>query len=146
MFPACVRSPSEVWLLCTPPYNHRQYAASYHVLKTIARWGMDRFDPYGITGRCSAEEKPWGFWPRSMIAAAFRRLFERINSEFLLFSYNIEDLLSKEELLGLFEEYCTSLSFAQIKFRRFRADIDCENRSYKTEHTREFLDLGRPKR
>jgi adenine-specific DNA methylase len=107
---------------------------------------MDRFEPRGVTDRCNAEEKRWDFCPGSMVEAASRRLFERINSEYLLFLYNIEDLLSKEELLGLFEEYCTSLSFAQIKFRWFRADIDCESRDYKTEYTRELLDLGRPKR
>ncbi|MDY7075467.1 MAG: DNA adenine methylase [Chloroflexota bacterium] len=129
-----------------PPYNHRQYAANYHILETIARWDMDQFDPRGVTGLRRPEEQRSDFCIRSVVEAAFRRLFERVNSEYLLFSYNNEGLLSKEKLLELFEEFCSDVSFTQIKFKRFRADIDRENRVYKTDHTREFLVLGRPNR
>ncbi len=104
---------------------------------------MDQFDPRGVTGLRKPEEQRSDFCIRSVVEAAFRRLFERMNSEYLLFSYNNEGLLSKEKLLELFEEFCSDVSFTQIKFKRFRADIDRENRVYKADRTREFLILGR---
>ena len=126
-----------------PPYNHRQYAANYHILETIARWDVDQFEPRGVTGLRKPEEQRSDFCMRSVVGVAFRRLFERMNSEYLLFSYNNEGLLSKEKLLELFQEFCSDVSFTQIKFKRFRADIDRENRVYKADRTREFLILGR---
>jgi adenine-specific DNA-methyltransferase len=129
-----------------PPYNHRQYSANYHILETIARWDVDQFEPRGVTGLRDPEDQRSDFCIRSVVEAAFRRLFEQMNSEYLLFSYNNEGLLSQEKLLGLFEEFCTDVSFTQIKYSRFRADVDHENRVYKADHTHEFLVLGKPKR
>jgi adenine-specific DNA methylase len=67
-----------------------------------------------------------------------------VKSNYLLLSYNDEGLLEKDSLQGLFEEFCTDVSFTQIKFKRFRADVDHENHVYKRDHTHEFLVLGRP--
>ena len=140
-------SPGELKLIyIDPPYNHRQYASNYHILETIAQWDMDQFDPRGVTGLREPDEQRSDFCLRSAVEDAFRQLFERINSEYLLFSYNNEGLLSQEKLLALFEEFCTDVRFRQIRFRRFRADVDHENRVYKADHTREYLVLGRPKR
>jgi adenine-specific DNA-methyltransferase len=128
-----------------PPYNHRQYASNYHVLETIARWDLDQFEPRGVTGLRDAQAQRSDFCMRSTVEAAFRQLFERVRSEYLLFSYNNEGLLPEEKLLGLFEEFCSDISFKVIPFKRFRADVDHENRVYKADHTREFLVLGKPK-
>lgn len=129
-----------------PPYNHRQYSANYHILETIARWDIDQFEPRGVTGLRDPEDQRSDFCIRSIVETAFRRLFEQVNSEYLLFSYNNEGLLSQEKLLKLFEEFCTDVEFTQIKYGRFRADVDHENRVYKADHTHEFLVLGKPKR
>jgi adenine-specific DNA-methyltransferase len=142
-----VRFPSDKLQLIyiDPPYNHRQYASNYHILETIACWDMDQFDPRGVTGLRAPDEQRSDFCLRSAVEDAFRQLFERIHSNYLLFSYNNEGLLSREKLLGLFEEFCTDIEFTEIKFRRFRADVDHENRAYKTDHTREYLVLGKPR-
>lgn len=138
-------SPGQLRLIyIDPPYNHRQYASNYHVLETIACWDLDQFEPRGVTGLRDSGEQRSDFCMRSAVEAAFRQVFKRINSEYLLFSYNNEGLLPQERLLSLFDEFCTDVSFTQIKFRRFRADIDRENRVYKADHTREFLVLGKP--
>ena len=42
-----------------------------------------------------------------------------------------------------FEEFCTDVRFTRIKYNRFRADVDHENRIYKADHTDEFLVLGK---
>jgi adenine-specific DNA-methyltransferase len=127
-----------------PPYNHRQYASNYHVLETIARWDLDQFEPRGVTGLRDAQQQRSVFCRRRAVEAGFRTLFERVNAEFVLFSYNNEGLLSEEKLRDLFETFCTDVQFRQIKFKRFRADVDHANRIYKADHTHEFLVLGRP--
>jgi adenine-specific DNA-methyltransferase len=127
-----------------PPYNHRQYAANYHVLETIARWDLGQFEPRGVTGLRDAGAQRSDFCMRSTVEAAFRRLFERVKSEYLLFSYNNEGLLPEEKLRGLFREFCSDVEFKKIPFKRFRADVDHENRVYKADRTREFLILGKP--
>jgi adenine-specific DNA-methyltransferase len=129
-----------------PPYNRRQYSSNYHVLETIAQWDLYKFDPRGVTGLRKRGEKRSDFCMKTRVQEAFRQLFQRVGSEYLLFSYNNEGLLSEEELLALFEEYCTAVDLTEIKYKRFRADVDHENRNYKADHTREFLVLGRPKR
>jgi hypothetical protein len=63
----------------------------------------------------------------------------------LPFSHDNEGFLAKEELLRLFGEFCTDFSFAHIRFRRFRAEVDRENRVYRTDHTHEFLVLAGPR-
>lgn len=129
-----------------PPYNHRQYAANYHVLETIARWDVNLFEPRGVTGLRNRKEQRSDLCLRSTAEAAFRALFERVNSDYLLFSYNNEGLLSGKKLLELLEEFCTDVRFTEIMFKRFRADINRENRIYKADRTREFLILGKPKK
>jgi len=129
-----------------PPYNRRQYASNYHILETIAKWDMEQFDPRGVTGLRKRGEKRSDFCMKTRVQEAFRELFQRVNSEYLLFSYNNEGLLSRQDLLALFEEFCVAFDLTEIKYKRFRADVDSENRNYKTDHTREFLVLGRPKR
>lgn len=126
-----------------PPYNHRQYAANYHLLETIARWDLDRFAPRGVTGLRNADEQRSDYSLRDRAAQAFRRLFEVMHADFVLFSYNNEGLLSEAQLRGLFDEFCSQVDFRRIPFKRFRADIDRENRTYKADHTHEFLILGR---
>ncbi len=128
-----------------PPYNHRQYAANYHVLETIARWDLDRFTPRGVTGLREAGEQRSEYSLRGRAEEGFRRLFEAMRADYLLFSYNNEGLLPEDMLFKLFEEFCSEVDFRQIRFKRFRADVDGTNRVYKADHTREFLVLGRPK-
>lgn len=127
-----------------PPYNHRQYSANYHILETIARWDLDRFEPRGVTGLRRAGELRSDFCLRQEVATAFRRLFERARADYLLVSYNNEGLLAEEDLLALFEEFCAEIHLEKVRFKRFRADSDHQNRVYRGDHTYEFLLLGRP--
>ncbi|MBN1933793.1 MAG: DNA adenine methylase [Anaerolineae bacterium] len=128
-----------------PPYNHRQYAANYHILETIARWDLDRFEPRGVTGLRDDEEQRSDYSLRSRVEDGFRQLFEAMHTDYVLFSYNNEGLLPEDKLLGLFDEFCTEVDFRQIRFKRFRADVDRANRVYKADHTHEFLVFGKLK-
>ncbi len=122
-----------------PPYNHRQYSGNYHILETIARWDLDRFKPRGVTGLRHSKELQSPYCRRSKAFGAFQELLARVNSEYVLFSYNNEGLLSEQELVSLLP----GASFKKIPYQRFRADNDGENRNYKKNSTEEFLILVR---
>lgn len=126
-----------------PPYNSRQYNANYHILETIARWDLSDFEPRGITGLRRVKENKSDYCSKTKAAAAFRRLFGSINAEYILFSYNNEGLLSKDEINSLFHDYCSNIRFEEIPYKRFRADNDGKNRVYKGDDTVEYLVLGR---
>ena len=126
-----------------PPYNRRQYNANYHILETIARWDLKDFEPRGITGLRRIKENESDFCSKAKASAAFRKLFDCINAEYILFSYNNEGLLTKDEIDSLFRDYCCDIRFEEIPYKRFRADSDGKNRTYKCDDTVEYLVLGR---
>lgn len=126
-----------------PPYNHRQYSANYHVLETIARWDFDQFTPRGTTGLRNNDEQTSVYCSRRHAHQGFKDLFHSLNSDYVLFSYNNEGLLSEDQLNEIFAECCEWVNFEKIQYNRFRADSDGENRTYKADETHEFLILGK---
>ncbi len=128
-----------------PPYNARQYNANYHILETIARWDMGAFEPKGVTGLRSHKSNTSAYCSKVQVEEAFRTLISKINAEYVLFSYNNEGILPKNQLEAIFEDYCSEVIFDEIPYKRFRADNDGKNRVYKGDSTIEFLILGRLK-
>ena len=126
-----------------PPYNSRQYCANYHILETLARWDLDQLKPRGVTGLRASSENRSDYCLKPKVLAAFDRLLSRANAEYVLFSYNNEGLISRRDLEGVFRDHCCAVDFEDIPYRRFRADIDGENRAYKGDSTTEYLILGR---
>lgn len=128
-----------------PPYNSRQYNANYHILETIARWDLNEIEPKGITGLRSSRENRSDYCRKPRALYAFQKLFSLLNTDYVLFSYSSEGLVTKQELETLFNEYCSTVRFEEIPYRRFRADNDGENRVYKGDTTTEYLILGQLK-
>jgi adenine-specific DNA-methyltransferase len=129
-----------------PPYNHRQYASYYHILETISRWDLDAFTPRLKTGLREKMENLSPFCMKSRAYGAFDKLFSLIKSDYTLFSYNNEGVLSEGELESLFEAHFGCVNFKKINYQRFRADNDSESRNYKSDTTHEFLVLARDKK
>lgn len=128
-----------------PPYNVRQYSANYHILETLACWDLDQFAPRGATGLRPGHELRSEFCRRSTVRAAFRRLLSEIRAEWLLFSYNDEGLVGRDELVALIEEECDGVRVIEHQHPRFRADLDHPRRVYRRDATVEYLILGRPR-
>ena len=126
-----------------PPYNHRQYSGNYHILETLAKWDLSDFEPRGKTGLRKATEHSSTFCSRVKAYESFDQLFGSLKTQYLLFSYNNEGLLSEAELLTLLNKYCSDVQIFKLKYGRFRADNDGENRSYSSDSVEEFLILGR---
>ena len=128
-----------------PPYNHRQYSGNYHILETIARWDLDTFQPRGKTGLRDVKNQTSAFCSKVKAQSAFDNLFASLNTEYILFSYNNEGLLCEEELISLFNKYCSDVDFLKIEYNRFRADNDSKTRTYSGDTVQEFLILGKTK-
>lgn len=125
-----------------PPYNSRQYNANYHILETIARWDVGDFEPRGVTGLRPRGDKRSPFCLRGHAEKAFDSLLGRLNAQYVLFSYNNEGLVPKAALERMFGEHCTWCQFTEIPYKRFRADVDKDNRVYSSDQTVEYLILG----
>lgn len=126
-----------------PPYNQRQYNGNYHVLETIARWDLDDLEPRGTTGLRKKGENKSMYCSKTHAKSAFHQLIGLVNADYVLFSYSNEGLLSRNDLEAMFAEFCSDVRFEEIHYRRFRADLDGENRVYSGDYTKEFLVLGR---
>ena len=76
---------------------------------------------------------------------ATKKLLSLINSDYILFSYNNEGLLSRNHLEKLISDVCSDFKFEEIEYKRFRADLDHSNRVYKYDSTNEYLIIGKMK-
>ena len=128
-----------------PPYNNRQYNANYHILETLARWDLNKFQPHGVTGLREKTENKSDFCSKNKVENATKKLLSLINSDYILFSYNNEGLLSRNHLEKLISDVCSDFKFEEIEYKRFRADLDHSNRVYKYDSTNEYLIIGKMK-
>lgn len=128
-------------LYLDPPYNRRQYHANYHILETLAKWDLERFEPSGKTGLRPAEEQRSSFCLKREATRAFEDLLERAKFRHILVSYNNEGLIPEEELVQILKKKANGgkTIFRKIPYRRFRADADSETRNYRGNEVEEFL-------
>jgi len=104
-----------------PPYNNRDYASNYFLLELIATgWFTGEIKPQGVTGMVHFPHKKSAFSSKRTVDAAFRRLFEHINSKLILLSYSDEGLLPISYLVGMMSDYGKVEDF-QRDHKRFRS-------------------------
>ena len=68
-----------------PPYNSRQYCDAYHVLENLARW--EKPEVYGVARKMNRTALK-SVYCTKRAKEAFADLIERINSRYILLSYN----------------------------------------------------------
>lgn len=122
-------------LYLDPPYNHRQYAANYHLLETIAKY--DSPHVYGKTGLRNYRAQVSDYCSKNRVKHSFAELIMRARAKYIFLSYNNEGLMSLreiEEIMASKGEYgCFNIDHV-----RFKADR-AENRNYKANKTVEYL-------
>jgi adenine-specific DNA-methyltransferase len=123
-------------LYVDPPYNQRQYCTNYHVLETIARY--DSPDLYGVTGLREYEDQKSDFCYADTAVGTLESLIQRTQARFVFLSYNSEGLMPEDEIITAMERY-GRVELRKQEYRRFRADIDRENRKYKADKVVEYL-------
>lgn len=120
-------------LYLDPPYNHRQYAANYHLLETIARY--DAPELYGDTGLRKAQDQRSTYSLKSKVKDSFTDLILNAKAKFIFLSYNNEGLLSLEDIQTVMSLRGDYRVFTQ-PHSRYKAD---KNRGYKAHKTLEYL-------
>lgn len=123
-------------LYMDPPYNQRQYCANYHVLETIAR--NDSPPVKDVTGLRPYQEQKSKWCVKRLVAGEFERIVKATKARYVFLSYNSEGLMHSKVVLEIMSSYGEA-SVLTKDYGRFRADVDRENRVYKTDSVEEYL-------
>jgi adenine-specific DNA-methyltransferase len=123
-------------LYIDPPYNQRQYCTNYHVLETIAKY--DHPQLYGITGLRDYRHQKSDFCNSAKALQSLERLIRETSAKYVFLSYNSEGLMREDEIIRMMSQYGV-VDLRKEDYRRFRADIDRENRKYRADSVTEYL-------
>ncbi len=115
------------------PYNERQYLPNYHVLETIAKY--DYPDIKGITGMRDYRKEKSDYCLKAKAATAFDDLFSKLNTKYILVSYNTDGLLSTEQMTELLKKYGNASTFKlfEYRYRRYKNKIPNNHGSLKEQ-------------
>jgi adenine-specific DNA-methyltransferase len=100
-----------------PPYNNRSYSANYFVLNFIAKYD-ESIIPRGKTGLIDQNQS--NFSKKTKVKEAFQNLLNKINSKYIILSYNNEGLLSEDELKSMLSKK-GEVKLNKIKYNKFKA-------------------------
>lgn len=106
-------------LYLDPPYNERQYAPNYHLLETIAKY--DNPDIKGVTGMRDYTGQKSDFCNKSKAMSCIKKILDKGRFRHLLFSYNSEGLLSKDEIFSVMELY-GKVFLEEMDYPRFKSN------------------------
>lgn len=99
-----------------PPYNHRQYAANYHILENIAR-----FEKPAIYGKSALFD--WkdakSAYSTHQAKLSLRHLVHSITSRHLILSYSEDGILSKDDILAIFKESRRLTDYTEVSHQRY---------------------------
>jgi adenine-specific DNA-methyltransferase len=123
-------------LYIDPPYNRRQYCTNYHVLETVAKY--DNPELYGITGLRDYNHQKSDFCHHAKALRSLEKLVRETKAKYVFLSYNSEGLMHEDEIMLMMKQY-GEVDLKKENYRRFRADINRENRKYKTDSVTEYL-------
>jgi adenine-specific DNA-methyltransferase len=102
-----------------PPYNTRQYGNNYSQLNYILKYD-DTIEIKGKTGII----KNWNrslFCSKKSVTKSLETTLKNIESNYLLFSYNNEGLLKKQELTIIFLKYYKNVTLYEQIYKKFKA-------------------------
>ncbi len=122
-------------LYLDPPYNHRQYAANYHILETIARY--DNPEVRGVSGLRDYSAQSSAFCKKNEASDALNDLIKNARFDYIFLSYNNEGIIPTSDIEKIFRSKGEYMCLSQ-DFRRYKAD---SNRDYKNDRTTEYLHI-----
>ena len=109
-----------------PPYTTTQYANSYHVLETIARYDYPQI--FGKTGRRKNRELS-NYSNKQLALYEFEDLFRQLNFKHVLVSYSNQAIISIDELVDLAKRFAVNGTVHVEKYQ-YR-EYSTNNPSYK---------------
>ncbi len=124
-----------------PPYNGRQYPGYYHIPELIATGWFPAPEIRGKTGLIPDEDLRSDWCRRRRAPAALREVLEAADTRHVLFSYNDEGILEREEIEAALRERGDPDSYQLLTqhYRRYRSDADGPRRTYLRDRVREHL-------
>ncbi|MFQ5503395.1 MAG: DNA adenine methylase [Planctomycetota bacterium] len=100
-----------------PPYNQHSYLCNYHIWETLVAW--DRPDVYGVAMKridCRSRKSDFNSKPR--ILPALTEVLGRIDSRYLIVSFNDEGYVVPEALHGLLAKHGEVLAL-EFDYKRY---------------------------
>lgn len=88
-------------LYLDPPYNHRQYIDSYHILENVIRW--EKPPVYGKTRKFERDNLKSKYSQRAHATYAFEDLINNANCKHIFLSYNNEGIIPDSEITRIFK-------------------------------------------
>lgn len=122
-------------LYLDPPYNHRQYAANYHLLETIAKY--DNPTIKGVSGLRDYSEQKSTYCMKNEAEASFAELIESARFKYIFLSYNNEGIIPIESIERIMKSRGRYTRVSK-EYQRYKAD---SNREYKDNKTYEFIHI-----
>lgn len=111
-----------------PPYTTNQYANSYHVLETIARY--DYPELFGKTGR-RVNRTLSRYSNKQMVFNEFEDLFRQLNFRHVLVSYSNQSIVNLDELVNLASKFSIN-GVVHVEKKKYR-EYSTNNPSYKDD-------------
>lgn len=124
-----------------PPYNTRQYASNYHLLENVAR--NTKPDLYGKTKMFDWSNLKSDFATKRHAYKSFEKLFQEIQTDHLVFSYNTEGIVELDSLISLLKEYSipSEIEVKRIPYRKYKSKKPSTN--YDLEEVLIYARFGR---
>ena len=121
-----------------PPYNERQYIANYHILETIARYDNPKIS--GKTGiRNYTEQEKSIFCSKKTVSTAMLKLLNNLKTKYVILSYNSDGLMSKDEIIALFEKAgLYGIKLYEFQYRGFKS-----NKNTHKNLVKEYIFIGK---
>ncbi len=115
-------------LYLDPPYNNRQYGATYHLLNTIAQYR--EFNPKGVTGQRPYQKST--FCSKREAINSLESLVKKANFKYLFLSYNNEGIIPFEVIKRIMKKY-GKYDIVLCKYPKFTTKKNA-NKEYVTEY------------
>jgi len=113
-----------------PPYTTNQYANSYHVLETIARYDNPKL--FGKTGR-RVQRTLSGYSNKQMAIHEFEDLFRQLDFKHILVSYSNQSIVRLNDLVNLASKFAKG-GIVHVEKHQYR-EYSTNNPSYKDDGT-----------
>jgi len=128
-------------LYLDPPYTGKQYAASYHLLETLARY--DDPQVYGVSGKRATHELDSPLSRKGDALSALEHIVQSRCYRHLLLSYSSESLIPHERLMAMLSQY-GEVKVRSFSLQRYNSMAHDDPRTNPKTHVKERLYYLKP--
>jgi len=128
-------------LYLDPPYTGKQYAASYHLLETLARY--DDPQVHGISGKRTSHALDSALSRKVDALNALEHIVQSRCYRHLLLSYSSESLISHERLMAMLSQY-GEVAVRSCALRRYNSMAHDDPRNNPKTYVKERLYYLKP--